>query len=152
MLLRRELRKACLHAFHNRADQHSACAKTVKPNVAKTSFSRRENPYSPEVSSLGYSKNLLNYPTYCYWDCFFNIVIVLGLCVLHPAPRKCRKINYSPLLRFAMFHVKHNQGFQAKMWLTLRVHFFGSQIENINVFCLLRLVNYCIFLFGNRRV
>ena len=36
MLLRRELRKACLHAFHNRADQHSACAKTVKPNAAKT--------------------------------------------------------------------------------------------------------------------
>ena len=33
----------------------------------------------------------------------------------------------------------------AKMWLTLRVYFFGSQIENINVFCLLRLVNYCIF-------
>ena len=38
-----------------------------------------------------------------------------------------------------------------KIWLTLRVHFFGSQIENINVFCLLRLVNYCTFLFGNRR-
>ena len=36
MLLRRELRKACLHAFHNRADQHSACAKTVKLNAAKT--------------------------------------------------------------------------------------------------------------------
>ena len=36
MLLRRELRKACLHAFHNRADQHSACAKTVKPRAAKT--------------------------------------------------------------------------------------------------------------------
>ena len=35
-LLSRELWKACLHAFHNRADQHSACAKTVKPNAAKT--------------------------------------------------------------------------------------------------------------------
>ena len=36
MLLRRELRKVCLHAFHNRADQHSACAKTVKPRAAET--------------------------------------------------------------------------------------------------------------------
>ena len=38
MLLRRELRKACLHAFHNRADQHSACANVVKARVAKTSL------------------------------------------------------------------------------------------------------------------
>ena len=29
-LLSRELRKACLHAFHDRADQHSACAELVK--------------------------------------------------------------------------------------------------------------------------
>ena len=35
-LLSRELRKVCLHTFRNRADQHSACAKTVKPNAAKT--------------------------------------------------------------------------------------------------------------------
>ena len=35
-LLSRELRKVCLHTFHSRADQHSACAKTVKPNAAKT--------------------------------------------------------------------------------------------------------------------
>ena len=55
-------------------------------------------------------------------------------------------------LTLRMFHVKHSQGFQAKIWLTLRVYFFGSLIENINVFCLLRLVNYCKFLFENRRV
>ena len=29
-LLSRELRKACLHAFRSRADQHSACAELVK--------------------------------------------------------------------------------------------------------------------------
>ena len=32
-----------------------------------------------------------------------------------------------------------------KIRLTFRVHFFGTQIENTNVFCLLRLVNYCLF-------
>ena len=29
-LLSRELRKVCLHTFHSRADQHSACAELVK--------------------------------------------------------------------------------------------------------------------------
>ena len=38
MLLRRELRKACLHAFHNRAAKHCACAEVVKARVAKTFF------------------------------------------------------------------------------------------------------------------
>ena len=45
MLLRRELRKACLHAFHNRADQHSACAKIVKVRVASVKTQIKNPPY-----------------------------------------------------------------------------------------------------------